>query len=310
MRHVCIVLVLAACGHDPVDQPSPDSSVAPARGFRVVSPDITIEPGQEITYCYYFRTPNTEELAINRWQSEMTPGSHHMIMYTTATETMPEGSISSSGCGGFGSQNVPSWTYAAQTPTAMVTLPADDGAGKPLAQRIAPGTPAYFQMHYLNTTDDPIQAHVTLDAFALEANAAFTQTSPFITYNSQISIDPGATNHIETQTCNVPAGYKFWSMSTHAHKQATWTRVKDGTNVVFESDDWEHPGGTLWDRTPFYTFATGRLTYECTYDNVLDNAGSTVVSGPSADTNEMCMAVGYYFPATKSMFCLNSLGAF
>jgi len=315
MRHVCLVLVLLpACGKEPMgddDQPSPDASVGgPARGFRVVSPDIRIEAHQEITYCYYFKTPNTEELAIHSWASEMTPGSHHMIMYTTATEGMPAGTISSSGCGGFGATNVPSWTYAAQTPTATVTLPDNDGGGKPLAQRIAPATPAYFQMHYLNSTDDAIMAHVTLDAFALEANTTYTLTSPFITYNSQISIGPGATNDVETQTCNVPTGFKFWSMSTHAHKQAIKTAVKDGGTVVFESYDWEHPGGRTWMTTPFYTFASGQLTYECTYNNTMDNSGSTIVSGPSADTNEMCMAVGYYFPATKTMFCLNSSGAF
>jgi hypothetical protein len=32
------------------------------------------------------------------------------------------------------------------------------------------------------------------------------------------------------------------------------------------------------------------------------------VSGSSAQTNEMCMATGYYFPATKPMFQVISGG--
>jgi hypothetical protein len=229
-------------------------------------------------------------------------------MYTTSSDVMPPGTVSATNCGGFGTSNIPSWTYAAQTETAEIVLPTDDGSGKPLAQKIAPNTPAYFQMHYVNRSDTVVQAHVTLDAFALPAAAAYTQTSPYITYNSQISIAPGATNDIESMTCNVPQGIKFWSMSTHAHKQAIETQVNDGSNVVFTSSDWEHPGSRTWMATPFYTFTTNTLTYACTYNNTGDNSGVTVVSGPSAQTNEMCMAIGYYFPATKSLICLNSTG--
>ena len=64
-----------------------------------------------------------------------------------------------------------------------------------------------------------------------------------------------------------------------------------------------------WDG-PFYQFASGRVTYACTYDNKGSNANRTVTSGSSAETDEMCMATGYYFPATKSLFCLDSLGPF
>jgi hypothetical protein len=306
------LLALVACGH-PGAGPGPDAG-APANGFQVTSPDVTIMPGQEITYCYYFRTPNTEQLVIKRWASSMTAGSHHMILYTTAADTMPPGTLSTQECGGFGTSNVPSWTYAAQTPTAEVVLPADDGAGLPLGQVVAARTPAYFQMHYLNATDAPISAHVTLTAEAYAPGTPFTRTEAYITYNGSISIPPHAIGHTESMTCAVPAGIKFWTMSTHSHKQSVKTVVKDGAPTsaaaVFTSTSWEHPGAVAWAASPFYTFAANALTYECTYDNTGDNAGSTVVSGPSAAKNEMCMATGYYFPATRPLFCLNSFGPF
>ncbi len=325
MRHVHLALglglILAACGSDggggdgddDGSNPTPDGGGTvdpppPARGFQVVSPDITIMPGQEVTYCYYFRTPNTEEMAIHKWSSVMTPGSHHMIMYTTPTERMPAGTVSQGACGGFSLGNMPSWTYSAQTPTAEAALPGDDGAGKPLAQPIAPNTPAYFEMHYLNKSDVPLQAHVVLNAEALEAGVAFTRTAPFITFNGNISVPPGATNDVEVQTCNTPANVKFWGMSTHAHKQAIKTTVSDGNTVAFTSTDWEHPGSATWPTAPFFTFQTGKLTYECTYNNTGSNANRTITAGSSAETDEMCMAVGYFFPATKSLFCYNSIG--
>jgi hypothetical protein len=314
MRTLTLLMVVAACGTDGTDGTPPPDSATSTRGFTIRSPDITIEPGQEITYCYYFKTPNTEPMVIDKWSSTMTPGSHHMIMFTTSTDSMPPGTVSDEACGGFSAGNVPNWTYAAQTPENAVALPDDDGTGLPLGQEIAAGTSGYFQMHYLNASDEPLEAHVEVVAEALEPGVAYTKTAAYVTYNSQISVPPGATDHVESQTCTVPAGAKFWTMSTHAHKQATTTTVKDGmpdsTTIAFTSDDWEHPGAKTWMAMPFYSFASGKLTYECTYSNTGSNAGSTVVSGPSAETNEMCMATGYYFPATKPLICLNSLGPF
>jgi Copper type II ascorbate-dependent monooxygenase, C-terminal domain len=96
-----------------------------------------------------------------------------------------------------------------------------------------------------------------------------------------------------------------WLMSTHTHKLAIGARVLNGTaastDVVFETDDWEHPGAKRMD-SPFYSFSTGTLTSECTWMN---GTGADVQEGQSAKTEEMCMASGYYFPATKPTFCVD-----
>lgn len=304
-----VLASIAACGgtgaggDDTIDPPG-DADVDPqARGFRIVSTEIDIPANTEVTYCYYFRTPNTEPLAINKWKSSMTPGSHHMIMYTTTTDVMEPGTVSSGSCGlGTGTiNNQPVWTYAAQTPNAEVALPTDDGNGMPLAQDIAPNTPGYFQMHYLNATDAAIKVHVELEAEALPAGAQYTKTAPYITYNDDIDIPPATNNWVETKTCTTPAGAKFWTVSTHAHKQAVKTEVMSGTDVAFASEDWEHPGTKDWMSAPFYTFANNQLTWSCTYNNA--DPSRTIRSGDSAETEEMCMATGYYFPATTPKIC-------
>jgi hypothetical protein len=74
--------------------------------------------------------------------------------------------------------------------------------------------------------------------------------------------------------------------------------------MVFESDNWEHPGVARWTHDPFFSFVSNRLTYYCEYDNTGNS--SAVREGASAKTNEMCMAVGYFFPATTAKICLNS----
>jgi len=301
-------LVIAACQKSPTtggdDTTGPDAAVLDNAAFTVQSTDVTLTAGQEVTYCYYFHTPNTAAIAVNKWVSDMTPGSHHMIFFTGGP-AHADGLDMSNSCGiGASTTNVSQWVFASQTPHTEELLPPDDGAGKPLAQLIQPNTLGAFQMHYLNATDGPLTVHVKLSAYALAAGAAYTQTDAYITYNQNISIAPGAMNFPVTATCNAPPG-KFWLMSTHAHKQAVKTEVLDGSTSLFSSTEWEHPGAKEWDASPFYTMSTGKVTWTCTYTNTGDNAANTITAGTSAQTNEMCMATGYYFPSTGPKICLN-----
>jgi hypothetical protein len=159
-----------------------------------------------------------------------------------------------------------------------------------------------MQIHFLNASQAPIKAQVTLDADALAPGVEYTTTHTYVTFNGNISIPPGADDDVESKTCDVPAGAKFWRLSMHTHKQAVHTAVKDGATPVFESTDWENPGATTFAGPSFYSFASGELTYECTYDNLGTN---TIQSGDNAANDEQCMAVGYFFPATQPVFCYN-----
>lgn len=186
MRSLALVLVLPfiACGppahvDDPPDaQPDADAGPGlppPAHGFQIVSPTIDIPPGVEVTYCYYFRTPNTSDLSIKQWASHMTAGSHHMILYLTPTEQQTPGTLSTSLCGISSGTTGPVWTYSAQTADAEAQLPADDGTGIPVGQPIRAGQPGFLQMHYLNATDSVIHAHVVLNAYAYDDGVQVTR---------------------------------------------------------------------------------------------------------------------------------------
>lgn len=328
MRIVLALLMtaLGACGTDGmeddggggggggdilIDPPAPPVMEAPP-DLRIESPEITIQPGQEITYCWYFRSDNKKPLAINRWSSSMSPGSHHLIMFTTTKDVKPPGTVSTVDCGaGSGLASFPIWTYAAQDAESELRLPTDDGEGKPLGIDIAANQAGFIQMHYNNRTDEPIKAHVVVNGWALEENTVYTKTAAFVTFNGSINIPPNPEPKpldLEAQTCSVPAASKFWIVTTHAHKQARFTRVRNGAATtgekVFESSDWEHPGATRWDAAPFFSFDSGKLTYECEYRNTTNR---TIEDGDSAQTDEMCMASGYFFPATRPVFCYNNI---
>jgi hypothetical protein len=289
----------------PIDASTAGDLSPAVNGFQVRTPDIVMAPGQETTYCYYFHTSNTTQTVVQNWQSSMSPGSHHIILYFTSTAEQPDGTLDPSGnCGGANLKNLSVWTYLAQTPESRSDMPADDGTGKPVGMPVPANQPAALQLHYLNATDSPLTVHITLNANGYPAGTAYTQAGSYVTYNTKIDIPPGpGSMSTASGTCPVPAGSRFFSMWTHSHKQSVENQVMDGAAMVQTSTDSSDPTVTLWPTSPFYTFASGALSYTCNYLNLTSNE---IVSGPSALTNEMCMAIGYFFPATGSKVCFDS----
>jgi len=294
-------LVLVACGgggmsgDDVVaddEPPGPDAD--PGRQFQIVTPDIEIQPGEEVTYCYYTTVDIDEAVGVKKWSSTMAAGSHHLIVYFTDNEVYPDGTVTED-CGGSGA-GIPYWTYSAGTPEYENAMP--DGVGMTVGAR----QHLYVQLHYLNPSPStPITANAVITAEHYAPGEEYIPAAAFITYHTGISIPPNGTA-TATGTCtNVPAGANFFTLSTHAHRRAIHPEVHDGDAMVFESDDWEHPGATDW-RTSPYQFS-GSLVYSCDYQNDLDQ---TVTTGDSAATDEMCMAVGYFYPAPGGPeFCIS-----
>jgi hypothetical protein len=238
----------------------------------------------------------------------MTAGSHHMIMFRTLTGDQPaDGTVDD--CSG--AIAVP--IYGTQIPHEEVQFPDDDGHGQPLGQELFK-TQGYFQMHYFNTSDEPVQAKVKVSAFALipeiaESVGNYTKTDLVATYNNDITIPPHAMDLTLTATCPAIADTNIWQMSTHSHKQSVATKITDGSTMVFESTDWEHPGDRRWSAPEFHQFQSGSMTWECTYTNMGDNQDRTIRAGQSAVTDEMCMMTGYYFPSSGPRGCFMDGGS-
>src|SRR5262249_25228325 len=108
----------------------------PPRGFQVPSPPIDIDPGQDVTYCYYFRTPNLATLAVKRWASAMGPAGRGVVFFTTAennqpAERRPAGAVSIAECDFFRGTTRPTWRYAGYGVSDELAVPAHAGHGHP-----------------------------------------------------------------------------------------------------------------------------------------------------------------------------------
>lgn len=72
--------------------------------------------------------------------------------------------------------------------------------------------------------------------------------------------------------------------------------------------DWQNPAIAQFGPPTFYQFgAAERLTYECTYNNTL---GQTIRTGDSWATDENCVGLAYFFPATTPLLCIDNFGPF
>lgn len=299
---------------------------AAGTGYQIETPDydasnanaknLIVAPNQEIFLCYYVTLPNKEEIDIGAFQSYMSANSsHHFILFQQSnggqfgSRPQPSGTISSCGFAGG------TWVYATSTPGAVVTSKMPAGVGLPFEA----ATQVVLNMHFINTGTKTLYPKVKLNI--LFAKNVQYKAGVMVSFNTSIDVPAATANAPGMQTvsgtCTAPAGSKFFSMSTHTHKHATAAEVnlvRSGASEPLvhtgaatsypapqlpgSGTDWEHPGVALWSGPNFLTVQQGdSFTYSCSYVNT---ASTPVTVGETAASNEMCMAIGYYYPAANA----------
>jgi hypothetical protein len=273
---------------------------APEEGFQVATPAgaITVQPGEEQFLCFYKTLPNTTEVDVGAFVAWLSPASsHHVIVYQETqggafgAQMQPDGTLNSCTFAGG------TWLYASNTPGELIRLDLPSGVGLPMQ----PGTQIMLNMHFINTTSAPLNPQVKFNLMYTK-NIQY-KAAAMVSFNTKINVPPGTESAPGTQTvsgtCTPPVGAQFFDMSTHTHKHATLAEVNfvsggTTTNIV-HTTDWEHPDTAIWQSPNFLTVKQGdTFTYSCSYSNT---SSSAVTVGNTAATNEMCMAIGYYFPA-------------
>lgn len=274
--------------------------------FEIKSPEISVPSGEEASYCFYFHTPNAQDLAVKSWSSTQTADLvTHMAVVFTSSDDKPKDTVSTTDCGLYlGTSHDPVWVYSAWKAQAGFGFPADDGTGKPVGKPVKANQSGFMLIQVANKTAQAQKATATLAAKGYAAGTATTAAEPFVGVNNEISLMPGAMNAEKTETCSIPdATSKLTWLSVFSHKQSIHNVVKDGLTVIYDGTNYEDPGATTWTTAPFFTPISGKLTYACTYNNA---SIRTITSGPSRLLDENCIMLSYYFPAPKPRLCLNS----
>jgi len=224
-----------------------------------------------------------------------TGSSHHFITFEGGT--MADGTLQQCAIGNG------KWVYATSVAGQIIELQMPSGVGLAMPA----GTQLILNMHFINPGSAPVSPSLKLNV--LYAQNVQYQAGTMVSFNANINVPPasaaGPGMQTVTGTCSAPVGSKFFAITTHTHKHATDTQVNfisggQSKNIV-NTTDWESPDVGLWYAPNFLTVNSGdSFTYSCAYTNT----GTTAVTvGETAAFNEMCMAIGYYFPA-GSASCL------
>ncbi len=235
-----------------------------------------------------FQLDSDEDIDVIRFDSTMHRGSHHMNVFKLRErDDAFEPGIRS--CPMLDTAEF-DYVYAAQTPTASAVLPEN------VALKFRARSHFMIQMHYLNAGDSDIKAGVKINLVAVKPGTIKQFAGVITATNLDIDIPPKSTGTVRGR-CVPGRDFKLVGVASHAHKRLQEFKVNffDGsgeTELLYQTSDWEHPE-YIYFRPPLLFTKEQGFTWACTYHNETDRP---LREGGRAE-DEMCIAVGYYFPA-------------
>lgn len=253
----------------------------------------TVAGGQEIFDCQYVTLPDVQAFMI-KGQHEYTPGSHHLILYTTDLTSIPAGQTGVQSCyeGTNGvMSHVNGVLYAGQVPMGSEVLPPGVGL------ETSPSQVLLFQVHYLNATASTLDVKVDVQ-LTLDVTPTINQKAGILFFYDPFIDVPAGAMAKASMRCPIGSDITLLYASSHYHARGdNYGAYIDpavdqmGTTPFYTSTSWSSPPNVQ------YTMPIkggSRIRFECDYDN--SSGTMSYFQGQSAQTNEMCMFIGLYYP--------------
>lgn len=263
-----------------------------------------VSAGAEMFKCQFVSLPAAAGWMVAGKHS-YTPGSHHLLMYTTDLTSIPAGGDQVQDCYEGTNNNIMSHVrgvlYGGQTPTGGEQLPPGVGLRTTASQVLL------FQVHYLNAGATNLHAQVDVDLTIDEGSDITTNAGILFFYDPFIDVPPGATAKASMR-CTIPEDITLVGAASHYHARGTGygayidpTADQLATTPFYTSTSWSSPNQLS---TSMPIKAGSRIRFECQYDNA--NGTQEYFQGPSAANNEMCMFIGTYYPDMGQLadYCL------
>jgi hypothetical protein len=305
---------VGAAGQEAAGAPAP--SGIPDLVFNMTG---RIEAGAEAMFCQYVQMPKGAKTAVPSAESHYTPGSHHFLVFRTTLTSIPAGEDVAHVCGSpgntvakLGSSNGISSAesatgnngsyYEAQVPNSRRDLPPG------VAHVFTPGEILIMTAHYLNTTDAVIDSKIEFRLHLMDPKEVKSEAGTFFLLDTQLNI-PAHSEVTFTKSCPITKDINLGLLWSHMHARGysfkAWTDDAAATQQlggdVYDQpgpDGWEEPHVQAYPADPPVTLHAGsKLTISCTYRNTTTR---TFTFGSSAETAEMCLLHGMYWPRLDS----------
>jgi hypothetical protein len=244
-----------------------------------------VDAGAEVYMCQTFANPfGGADAEVVKIQSNLSPGSHHMLLLFQDNAT--NGTLTP--CSGltFGPM-----AYETQAPQAEVTFPQG------IAELIKSTQGFHVIAHYLNATNSPIMANVQVTMYKAQPGTITQHAGVFFLNNIGGltlpfgGIPPMTTKTISASyTTSIPMNLLYGA--GHMHSRTQSLVATNGGTKLYESDSWDQSPLQSWS-PPIQLAAGAQIGWSCTVKN---DTANWLTFGESAKTNEMCIFTGAYFP--------------
>jgi hypothetical protein len=308
---------LACSGGDDPNTPAPATPATqtgdltpPATGtgtqLQMVS---ALGNGVETERCKFFQVP-PEGWYVNRQDVRYTPGSHHVLLFTTQYTSIPtvdihDKTIDTSGVfecpeGAAANWKVDGVAGGAQkgdAPAAVQGLPEDTAFVMP------GGSVLLMNTHYLNASPNTLQTDARINLYFTSKEKVKREAGILFFYNPFIYV-PGQKTATAERTCPILKDINLVNGQSHMHKRGVdyLANVVDGSGAKLD----ELYSGTEWEQVVLRMYpenaGAGKLIkagqsidYRCGYQNHEDR---TIIQGLTT-RDEMCMFVGLYYPRDR-----------
>jgi len=271
----------------------------PARGFQLTTGQFAVAPSFERELFVHRALGNAADVFINRIQTRMRTGSHHLLLYSWAPgvgDNLPPLDVvrdirNPNGTLNFANMRPMGWhVYFAgsMTPESDYTLPPG------VALRLPANMSLDLNSHYVNRGVASVAGEAFANLHTVPASEVQYEAQTLNLSNTSFILPPRQRTTV-TKTFVFPGATRVFMLTSHMHERGERfvIRIAGGARdgeVVYENTDWEHPAVTNF-ATPIVLAAGQGLTSVITYNNTTDRT----LSFGLTSLDEMGIIFGYFY---------------
>lgn len=286
------------CGGQGVDRT--EDFPPPADGsYQIVTPPLLIPGGTEMLYCY-FGTYSGEDAGVTGLQMHSSAGTamHHAVLKQGSDSDPSDGTLIDCTSGAIQAhQGGVLFEPMNESDDSLFNLP--DG----LAFKLAEGQRWIADVHYINTTPEPMCINVAFDLELTPETAVDGYVSTFNLDPLHLQIPPDAETTISSE-CEWPEDINILSLGGHMHfygeRYAIEHVTDDGLESIYRVDEWLpdyrfNPPVIEFGSDGLPVAAGDEFRSHCTWDN---RSGETL-----GYPDEMCTTFGVAWPLEEPLRC-------
>ncbi len=258
----------------------------------------TVHPNQEVYKCQWFGNPFNKDVDLIKMVGHMDAGSHHFFLFNMSPVTLQTTAAALSDCPTGGLEFYP-FPYLSQQQDWTVEYPQAN-MGYPLVAKNG----LMMNAHFLNAGSTDITPQVTITIYPAKPGVVTVKVGSIFLNNQAISVPAMTSTPVAVTDSLVPIkdeDYTIFTHWSHMHKYASDFQTTVAGKVVYDETDWNEPklvtkGSPLdkYNSLDLPVKSGSIISWTCMYTNPTSSA---MLFGESANTTDMCIYIGQYYPA-------------